>query len=314
MNSFLSVYLPLFMQLAANTVIIRHYTSLNKYSVNFPNMFGHFIRFFITTFYSKTEIRNNSMRKKIILLAIIYELQMQFTILSVSNISPIIYAIFQHIKTPITCALSIMYLGQRFSFLQYTGLVIISLTTIAAIYENNTQTNTIKYCTMFLLAQICSAVGNVFFNAKLKNSIPDFFSYLHYYSKISFWISIISTSFEIGIKKINIDSHFYFPLFYIFVINCTTMTLVFSHLSMKIDPQKRFLVITFFGSMIGILYDSKEYFMKNIVSLIKTRSIDKNIKFETRTSRLIALLIMLIGVIIYEHKNIANMLKGKRKE
>lgn len=314
MSSMLRIYLPLFVQIFSNTFITRQYLAKSKYSMFIPCLLGHFFRFIFTSFFTKTNINCKKLKLKMFILAIIYELQSIFLTISTRNLSPIVVLICAQIKIPMTCILSIVYLKQRFTKLQYFGLLVIFSTMFFTNKSKGTSENKIIYILLQLGANAFSSIGNIYFNKTIAKSIPDFISYVHSYSQMAFYIACVTTAVEIVAMKRNIDNHVTSPLFYLVTINFMTFICVFTYFSIKINPQKRFLVMTLFMSITSLVYQYKENVKVMFLSLWfwDWSDISKQ-KIEIDMYEIFGLLCTLVGIFIYEHKNVKRLFNGSTK-
>lgn len=313
MNSIKNIYLPLLAQIAFLTVVSRAYYSDPSLSKYLPNLIGHFFRFIVFSFYSKSEIKCRRTKIRIFILAVLYELQSFFRCYAGTRISPIMTMISLQIKIPFTCILSIIFLKKKYTILQIIGLIIIFSTIFNACFK---KVHTIYpsnpiYFISALLGNICSEIANVYFNSKIIESITDFCSYIYQFSYTAFCISCFTTSIEMYYQKVYIDNHFVSSTFYLMALGCGGITITFSYISLKIDPQKRLLVITLFSSLSTLIYQHRVliwYYLKSLVF----RHLERDFDGEIEINDIVALSFTVLGIAIYEHKNLYFLFKKNR--
>lgn len=232
--------IPLLLESIFNTYFMRKYNAL-KMSTFLPSCFAHLCKITLSMFMSKGTY--TSRKSNILILCLIYELQYVLLAKYTPTIPPILFQICWQSRLIFLCFLSITILKKKFKVIQYIGQLIILIGILIVPLSNTSKFEKTKFsfipCFGVISAGFCSSLGSIVFEKHIRRKITDFYSYLFFYSTISFLLSSAFVTFEFVFKEINVSDNFAEPLLYKLTFMFTLLTMTITFYSTKICPIKR---------------------------------------------------------------------------
>lgn len=281
--------LPIFLFIVLQSNTIRNYDK--SFSVMLYSFMAHAIKTVISYFLHKKKYKNY---KKVIIIVFFFQCQTYLLYKYSKLLSPLYSAVCTQSKFIFLCILSVIILKRKYDVLQYLGLAIIFYATIHGSNvwskDNKGDGGMAVYIAagFTMLSGFFGGFGNVFFEKYVRKEIYDFFGYQFVYEVISTLLSFVFLCLELYKRDIDLKANFKdYNLYLIVVIMIYGSTLI-SYASTKICPVKRTILTVmtgFLGSYCVQMWRKEDIKMNTIVALI----------------------LVIIGIIVYEHKNIRIM-------